>query len=61
MGARFWVVLAASCLGIAIGVMILFWVIGAALLAWGVVGAFAVLGGILLLVAWMHDRREARY
>lgn len=61
MGGRFWVALLASLLGIAIGVGILFWVIGAALLAWGVLGATLVLGGILLAVAWVYDRRQARH
>ena len=61
MGGRFWVALLASLLGIAIGVGILFWVIGAALLAWGVLGAFLVFGGILLAVAWVYDRRQARH
>jgi uncharacterized membrane protein HdeD (DUF308 family) len=60
VGNRFWVVLLASLLGIAIGVVILLWLIGAAVLAWGVFGALAVFGAILLGIAWLYDRRQAR-
>jgi hypothetical protein len=28
--------------------------------AWGFLGAFVVLGLILLLIGWLYDRREAR-
>lgn len=61
VGARFWVVLLASLLGIGIAVGILFAVIGAALVTWGVLGTLLVLGAILLGIAWVYDRREARH
>jgi uncharacterized membrane protein HdeD (DUF308 family) len=60
VGNRFWVTLLASLLAIAIGVVILLWLIGAAVLAWGVFGALLVFGGILLAIAWVYDRRQAR-
>jgi hypothetical protein len=61
VGGRFWIALLASLLGIGIAAGILFWVIGAALLTWGVLGTLIVIGGILLAIAWVYDRRQARY
>jgi hypothetical protein len=61
VGGRFWVVLLASLLGIGIAVVILFAVIGAALVTWGVLGTLIVVGAILLGIAWVYDRRQARH
>ena len=60
MGGRFWVTLLASLLGIGIAIGLLFWLLGAVLLTWGVLGALIIVGGILLGIAWVYDRREAR-
>ena len=52
----------AATLGIGIAVGIVFLIIGAAIAAWGVLGALIVLIGILLGIAWLYDRRQqARY
>jgi hypothetical protein len=52
----------AAIVGIGIAAGILFLVIGAALVTWGVLGALIVFGGIALLIAWMSDRRrKAQY
>jgi hypothetical protein len=37
--------------------LMIFW---RAAYAWGFFGAFIVLGGVLLLFAWIYDRRNAR-
>ena len=60
MGGRFWVVLLASLFGIGIAIGIVFSIIGAALLAWGVLGTLLFVGGILLAAAWVYDRRQAQ-
>ena len=59
MGGRFWVGLLAAVVGIGIAVGIGFLVVGAALAAWGVLGAFIVFGGLALGFAWYYDRRKA--
>ncbi len=52
----------AAIVAIGIAAGILFVVIGAALVTWGVLGALIVFGGIALLIAWMSDRRrQAQY
>jgi hypothetical protein len=62
VGGRFWVGLMASVVGIGIAVGILFLLVGAALAAWGVLGAFVVFGGLALGIAWWYDRRrQAEY
>jgi len=60
VGGRFWILLVASIVGIGIATAIVFAVIGAALVAWGVLGALILVGGLLLGFAWVYDRRELR-
>ena len=62
MSGRFWLGMLAAIVGIGIAAGILFVVIGAAFIAWGVLGALIVFGGIALLIGWMSDRRrQAQY
>jgi hypothetical protein len=62
VGGRFWLGTAATIIGVGIAVGILFLIVGAALFAWGVLGAFVVFGGIALGIAWIYDkRRQAEY
>jgi hypothetical protein len=58
MGGRFWLGLGATVIGVGIAVGILFLVIGAALVAWGVLGAFVVFGALALGIAWLYDKRK---
>lgn len=52
----------AAIVGIGIAAAILFLIIGAALLTWGILGTFLVAGGILAIVGWIVDRRrQAQY
>jgi MFS family permease len=60
VGGRFWIRLFAFIVGIGIATVILFAVIGAALVAWGVLGAFIFFGGLMLGFAWVYDRRDLR-
>lgn len=48
----------ASVVGIGIAVAILFLIISAALVAWGVFGAFVVFALLALGIAWFYDRRK---
>jgi hypothetical protein len=60
VGGRFWIRLVAFLVGIGIATAIVFAVIGAAIIAWGVLGALVVIGGLLLGFAWVYDRRDLR-
>ena len=48
------------CLLVGVGGFLLFWFVGAAWARWGFFGMIIVLGGALLLVAWIFDRRATR-
>jgi uncharacterized membrane protein len=54
----FWIKMLAAIVGIGIAVGIVFLVIGAALIAWGIFGALIVIGGLALGFAWVYDRRQ---
>jgi hypothetical protein len=58
MGGRFWLGLVAAVIGIGIAVGVLFLIVGAALFAWGIFGAFVVFGLLALGIAWIYDKRK---
>jgi hypothetical protein len=58
MDAKFWLWIAAVIVGGGIAVGILFLVVGAALFAWGILGAFVVFGALALGIDWLSDRRR---
>ena len=60
LGARFWLWVVGVTVGVAVAGFLLFVLIGWAWYAWGLFGMLLVFGGVLLLLAWIHDRREAR-
>lgn len=60
LGGRFWASVLGVCLAIGIGGFLLFWFVGAAWERWGAFGALIFLGAVLLLVAWIYDRRATR-
>ena len=60
LGGRFWASVIGVCLAIGIGGFLLFWFVGAAWARWGAFGALLVLGAVLLLIAYIHDRRATR-
>jgi hypothetical protein len=49
-----------AVVGIGIAAAIVFLVISAALVTWGVLGAFIVFGGLALGIGWFYDRRRVR-
>jgi hypothetical protein len=59
VGARGWLGLAAIVIGFAVGLFVLFILIDLAVYAWGFLGALLAIGAILLLIAWIYDRRQA--
>ena len=58
MDAKFWLWLVAVVIGGGIAVGILFLIVGAALVAWGILGALVVFAGLALAIAWFYDRRK---
>ena len=58
MDAKFWLWLVAVIVGGGIAVAILFMIVGAALVAWGILGALVVFGGLALAIAWFYDQRK---
>lgn len=58
MDAKFWLWLVAVIVGGGIAAAIIFILVGAALVAWGVLGALVAFGGIALGIAWWYDRRK---
>ena len=60
LGLRFFAWLAAVVIGGGLVLLIVLLIFSRAVYAWGFLGAFVVLGAILLLIGWLYDRREAR-
>ena len=58
MGGRFWLGLIATVIGVGIAVGILFLLVGATLVAWGVFGALVFFAVIALAIAWLYDKRQ---
>jgi hypothetical protein len=59
VGARAWLGLAAIVIGFAVGLFVLFILIDLAVYAWGFLGALLAVAALLLIVAWLYDRRQA--
>jgi hypothetical protein len=55
---KFWLWMVAVIVGGGIAVGILFFIISAALFAWGVLGAFVAFAALALGIAWVYDRRK---
>jgi len=60
LGFKFWGGLIGVILAIGVGGMIVFLIFSRAVYAWGFLGAFLVLGAIVILIAWIYDRRTQR-
>jgi hypothetical protein len=56
--AKFWLWLVAVVIGGGIAAAIIFLLVGAALVAWGVLGSLVAFGAIALGIAWVYDRRK---
>ena len=60
LGRGFWLKLLGICLAIGIGGMLLFALLGTAWYAWGGFATLIIFGGLLLLWAWIYDRRQTK-
>jgi hypothetical protein len=60
LGGRFWLATAGITIAAAIGGFLVFMLIGWAWYSWGLLGAFLLIGGIGIAVAYVFDRREQR-
>jgi hypothetical protein len=60
LGGKFWLKVVGAILAFFIGGVLLFSLIGAAWARWGGLGAMLFFFGLLLLWAWIHDRRAVR-
>ena len=58
MDAKFWLWLVAVIIGGGIAAGIIFLLVGAALVAWGILGALVAFGAIALGIAWVYDYRK---
>jgi len=58
LGAKFWLGTFGVLLAAAIGVFIVLLIFYRAAYAWGFFGAFMLLFAVLILVAWIWDRRR---
>lgn len=59
LGWRFWLWVVAVAFGVGIAGFLLFVLMGWAWYAWGFFGMFIFFGAIAVLLAYIHDRREA--
>jgi hypothetical protein len=55
-----WIKLIGIVVGIGAAIFLTLVFITDALLKWGIVGGFIVLGGVLLVFGFLYDRRQAR-
>jgi predicted PurR-regulated permease PerM len=60
LGFRFYARVAGVIAAIGLGIMIVFLFVTRAIFAWGILGAFAAIAAVVLLVGWISDRRESR-
>jgi hypothetical protein len=59
-GFRFWALLAGGLVAVGLGLLILAYIFSRAVVAWGIFGAFLVVAFLLLVFAWLYDRRQAK-
>jgi bacteriorhodopsin len=60
LGWKFWIRFFVIVIGVGLAATLAFALIGWAWYAWGLVGGFIIVGGILLLFGHIYDRREAK-
>jgi 4-hydroxybenzoate polyprenyltransferase len=60
VGARFWLAVAGISIATAVAAYLIFLLMGYAWYAWGFFGMLILFGGVMILLAWLHDRRAAK-
>jgi membrane protein implicated in regulation of membrane protease activity len=60
LGHGFWLRAAAVLVAVAVGVLAFFFLLSLAFWTLGIFGALLAFAAIMLFVAWLYDRREAR-
>jgi hypothetical protein len=60
LGSTFWLALIGGAVGICIGALLLFVLVGAAWARWGGLGALIFFGLLLIALGYVYDRRQAR-
>ena len=60
LGGRTWLKMLGILILVAVAALLVLIFIGNALAKWGLFGGFIVIGAVLLLVAWLFDKREER-
>jgi membrane protein implicated in regulation of membrane protease activity len=60
LGFGFYAKLVGICLAVGLAAFVILLLIARAAYAWGFLGAFAIFSLILLAIAWIYDRRQAR-
>ena len=60
LGGRTWLKMFGILILVAVAALLVLIFIGNALAKWGLFGGFIVIGAVLLLAAWLFDKREAR-
>jgi hypothetical protein len=60
LGFKFWGGLIGIIVAVAVGGLVMFLIFSRAVYAWGFFGAFIVLGGIVILLAWIYDKKTQR-
>jgi hypothetical protein len=60
LGFSFWLKTAGVIVLVGIACLVFFLLLDVAWAAWGGFGALLAVGAVLLLVAWIYDRRNAR-
>jgi hypothetical protein len=60
LGWKFWLAFVGVCIAVAIGGWLVFAIFAGALVRWGIIGAFIVVGLIAIGFAYVYDRREQK-
>jgi Kef-type K+ transport system membrane component KefB len=59
LGARFWFGIVGLAVGVAVAAYLIFVLMGYAWYAWGFFGMLLFFSAVMIVFAYVHDRREA--
>jgi hypothetical protein len=60
LGSKFWLGVIGTVIVVGIGIILLFWLVGAAWYRWGAIGTLLFFGVLALLFGYVYDRRQAK-